>query len=458
MDDLYFFVPMLGEKVDGLGWYTDRSELLPYDVSYLYGGGNEEDLLAHHKEHLAPLGIGVREIRFLNGENLFEALLDDPRERARLRAELSDDEKMTLESFSSDYPWPEFLAALDVDPSCIRTPDREVANRLDNKRQFRLIAESMNRSNVIPKHQFARTFLSAAWRTKRLLRKYSSVYLKTDDLESGVGTMCVTQDTSWWTILKHAWKYQNLFTDRRFICEEGRDGSVASLQWYLPLVMDEGKLHPQKRFMSRQYVNGVVHDGNVIGKDDYLCFPQEWPLHIRKTAARKAWDVSRSFVIWAMREGYVGFLGFDFIADYDVVSDTVDVLFIEANARKTAGTYLESVRWQVEMSGRVPTACAAMRNCHPVLDGVGNWRDAEAVLQSGAFADGMGDILMKPDTGVGVFIANPRLLHLERPKCLLISVASNVWHAEQLIHAAVNRLEAHTEQHVLHAFNAGSAH
>ncbi|HLD17475.1 MAG TPA: hypothetical protein VJB99_00175 [Patescibacteria group bacterium] len=420
--------------VDGLRLYPDRSQLLPYRAVYLMSG-DESVNLSGHQDYLHSMGIGARELRFVRGMDLFDGILGTAAERSRFVSEMGDP-SVTVDTFTGASPgWQSMVKELSLPSERIRTPRWDVAIQLDDKELLRRIGSEIGVDNCFPVHTFAHGASETMSQIEAMRAQYPSVVVKRPDLESGEGTYRVNGSDSLRGLSAFLDRYAR--GSRPLIVEQwvdGRETVVGSLQWYLPPLRS-----PQRRFVSRQYCIGMVHDGNVIGSQDGDVFPEFWPITLRQQIVERGWSMTGPFVEKVQREGYVGPLGFDFIVVREG-EQSFRIYLLECNARRTASTYLESVRWQVQRSGRLPTACAAMRNCHPAS--ATHWQEVVQILKTVGSSDGLGDIAMKADTGVGVLIALPRCLELPHPKCLLISVASKVKEAEMLLDAAKARLES----------------
>jgi hypothetical protein len=234
------------------------------------------------------------------------------------------------------------------------------------------------------------------------------VVVKRPDLESGVGQLLIDSHTTEEQIFAYVREY---CTGRRpIIVEEGVFGIEGSVQWH---VSPQG-LEP--RFFSRQYTHAGTHQGNVIAPEGAECLPKEWPLAWRKRVVEKIWATTETFVKWVAARGFIGPIGFDFIINKNAFS------LLECNARTTAATYLESVRWQIERQGYA-NVTAAMKNAYPKR--TLTWKDAVRTLEQHP-----NKLAYDMKTGVGVIVANPRLFHLDSPKCLLISVGADIAQAE----------------------------
>jgi len=417
--------------VDGLNHYPDRAQVLPYKAVYLMDG-DVSDML-EHQAYLRALGVGTQELRFVKGKNLFDGLLTNREEMERLMFEMQTNEELTIDAFTGASPdWKNMVEALLLDPGRVRTPSWEVARMLDDKELFRRLGGDLEREHYFPDHTFVHGQSAALREIMAMRLRHRSVVIKRPDLESGVGAYRVNGLYSLSGLPAFLKQYGR--GSRPLIVEQWVDGEeviIASLQWYFA----PGR-EPQRRFMSRQYCDGMIHEGNVIGSRDTDVFPETWSLTLRENVVEQAWEMTKLFV-QHVQGTYVGPAGFDFM----VVRNGTNgfrVYLLECNARKTAGTYLESVRWQVQTSGRIPAACAAMRNCHPVS--ARHWREVVTLLQS-KDADEFGHLAMNPDTGLGVMVALPRCLRLKQPKCLLIAIAEKIEHAEWFLNAAKKRLE-----------------
>ncbi|MBI4599232.1 hypothetical protein HY734_03500 [Candidatus Uhrbacteria bacterium] len=426
-------------EIDGIELYPDRAEVLPYGAVYLQGGPHLQYMSDHHR-YLRAFGLGAKELRFVEGSgNLFDGILSDPEHRDRLYRELFFDLDATLETFTGASPgWGRLLAELQIPSERIRTAPWDVAKTLHDKEGFRRLSRQIGRSDVFPAHTFSHGIQGTIWDCLRLRLRHPRIVVKRPDLESGVGFHVLHDTRSWAGLLPFLRKYaqgsRNLIVERWI---DGEEKAVGSVQWYVP---PPGK-KPQRRFLSRQYCDGTIHQGNMIPHDEADAFPATWDYSTRQAITQTAWHTTETFVRDAQERGYVGHIGFDFITALNSDGLSFQFFLLEANARKTAGTYPESVRWQVQQFGHTLKPCVAMRNCHP-HSGIDHWEKAVSLLGSESDRDGFGDLAMNREHR-GVLVLNPRLLRKQgHPKCIVMSVASTPEEAERLMNAAAARLEA----------------
>jgi hypothetical protein len=301
------------------------------------------------------------------------------------------------------------------------TLDLNLVRELDNKRRLRELDVELPGCQRFPEHIVAETSDDVLAGMKLMLEKHGAVYLKADDLESGVGTLDFEGEFSESNVRRHLERYQD--NGRAWIIEQSiTDKFEGSVQWYIT-PEDEAL---QKRFMSRQYLKGPVHQGNGIPHHHYDAFPSEWSKRERRRLADRVWSMTKPFAQWAKAQGYVGYLGFDFAVDLE----THQAFLFEANARKTGATYPESVRWQVEASGRLDEANVAMLNCHP--DPALN--HFQAIVERLEYHG----LAMDPTKGTGVIVANPRcLIETDEPKCILLCVDKTLRAAENALKSAI---------------------
>lgn len=403
----------LGE-IPGIGMYPDRSALLP-GTCFLDGGSHADVAEEHLRAYLHPLGIGANEIRFVKGESLFEGILNDPVECARLCRELSNGVPTTLEAFSASDEWDRFVGALNIDPSRLRTPATSVMRTLDDKESIRRLAHTLGLDDVFPKHVFTLEVHETLARIQEFRNQFPQlIVVKRPDLESGVGQLLIGPQTTEEQIFAYVREYCT--GHRPIIVEEGVFGIEGSVQWH---VSPQGM---EPRFFSLQYTHAGTHQGNVIAPTGVACLPKEWPLAWRERVVEKIWATTETFVKWVAARGFIGPIGFDFIMNKNAYS------LLECNARTTAATYLESVRWQIERQG-FANVTAAMKNAYPKR--VLRWKDAVRMLEAHP-----NKLAFNAKTGVGVIVANPRLFHLDSPKCLLIAVGADIAQAESYLERA----------------------
>ena len=402
-------------NIAGIGMYPDRSVLLP-GIVYLDGSHHSEVIKLYWHEYLHAIGIGASELRFVEGESLFAGILNDRDERVRLAQELSNGRHRTLEAFSASVEFDQFVDTLGLDSSRLRTPTLEVMRLIDDKEYFRRLAGELGMPDVFPNHAFATEPAEVLGQICAYRKRYPRlVVVKRPDLESGVGQLLIRPGTSDREIEAFVRLYAT--GHRPIIIEEGVFGTEASLQWNI------GSKGPERRFFGRQYTSDGAHEGNVISHDGIDCLPSEWSYANRFAIIEKIWEATGVFVEWIEKQGYIGPIGFDFFVEEQGFK------FLECNARTTAATYLEKVRYQVEANG-FSNLSAAMKNVYPKH--ARSWR--HAVTQLTLHDDHMA---FDPDRGTGVIIANPRLFHLPKSKCLAIAVGDSVEHAEQLLHQAI---------------------
>ncbi len=397
--------------IPGIGMYPDRSILLP-GTCYLDGGAHAEVIEEYLQSYLRPLGIGAKSVRFVKGDSLFQGILNDPTERAWLQDKLSNGIPTTLEAFSASPDWELLTSSLNIDPARLRTPLSSVMRMLDDKEAFRRLACTLGLEHQFPKHVFAlepdETLAQIRVFRKRFPRL---VVVKRPDLESGVGQLLIRPDTPEEAIEEYVRVYCT--THRPIIIEEGVFGVEGSLQWHV------GKNGIEPRFFGRQYTHNGFHEGNVISHDGLDCLPSEWPRAVRRQRVEDLWEATRVYVEWIAERGHMGPIGFDFFVNPDGFH------FLECNARTTAATYLESVRWQVERLG-FSNLSAAMKNTYPKR--ARDWRSVVAEIERAGK-----HLAFRPEEGSGVLIANPRLLHLPHPKCLSIAIGRSVEEAETML-------------------------
>lgn len=422
VDDVTHYQDDLDAGIDGgVHDYGDRSALLPskavvvhanYGVSYI----NE------YLQYLNGLGFGASEVIPVNGEDtLFASIQHDPETRKRILGLVNED-GCRLDAFCSYDPFAAFVSEMGLDKGQVRsTLDLNLVRELDNKRRLRELDVELPGCQRFPEHIVAETSDDVLAGMKLMLEKHGAVYLKADDLESGVGTLDFEGEFSESNVRRHLERYQD--NGRAWIIEQSiTDKFEGSVQWYIT-PEDEAL---QKRFMSRQYLKGPVHQGNGIPHHHYDAFPSEWSKRERRRLADRVWSMTKPFAQWAKAQGYVGYLGFDFAVDLE----THQAFLFEANARKTGATYPESVRWQVEASGRLDEANVAMLNCHP--DPALN--HFQAIVERLEYHG----LAMDPTKGTGVIVANPRcLIETDEPKCILLCVDKTLRAAENALKSAI---------------------
>ncbi|OGL98717.1 hypothetical protein A2318_03850 [Candidatus Uhrbacteria bacterium RIFOXYB2_FULL_45_11] len=400
--------------IPGIGMYPDRSALLP-GTCFLDGGSHTDVAEEHLYGYLHVLGIGANEIRFVKGDSLFEGILNDPVECERLCRELSNGVPTTLEAFSASDQWDRFVGALNIDPSRLRTPATSVMRTLDDKESIRRLAHTLGLDDVFPKHVFTLDAHETLVRINEFRDQFPRlIVVKRPDLESGVGQLLIDAQTTEEQIFAYVHEYCT--GHRPIIVEEGVFGIEGSVQWH---VSPKGC---EPRFFSLQYTQAGTHQGNVIAPTGVACLPDEWPLAWRMRVVEKIWATTETFVKWVAARGFIGPIGFDFILNKNAFS------LLECNARTTAATYLESVRWQIEQRGH-KNVTAAMKNAYPKR--ALTWKDAVRMLEQHP-----NKLAFNKETGVGVIVANPRLFHLDAPKCLLISVGTDIEQAEAYLECA----------------------
>ena len=400
--------------IPGIGMYPDRSALLP-GTCFLDGGSHTDVAEEHLYGYLHVLGIGANEIRFVKGGSLFEGILNDPVECERLCRELSNGVPTTLEAFSASDQWDRFVGALNIDPSRLRTPATSVMRTLDDKESIRRLAHTLGLDDVFPKHVFTLDAHETLVRINEFRDQFPRlIVVKRPDLESGVGQLLIDAQTTEEQIFAYVHEYCT--GHRPIIVEEGVFGIEGSVQWH---VSPKGC---EPRFFSLQYTQAGTHQGNVIAPTGVACLPDEWPLAWRMRVVEKIWATTETFVKWVAARGFIGPIGFDFILNKNAFS------LLECNARTTAATYLESVRWQIEQRGH-KNVTAAMKNAYPKR--ALTWKDAVRMLEQHP-----NKLAFNKETGVGVIVANPRLFHLDAPKCLLISVGTDIEQAEAYLECA----------------------
>lgn len=435
IDDVHFFVDML-PGIQGVELYPDRSTVHPYAVVYLSGAGDVAQATSHHKDYLRPMGIGPSELRFVPGEDLFAGIMGSPNLRDQLRTELSNGSGLTLEAFASYGRWPEFVQALGLDHARLRTSlDLALVRELDDKAGLRKFAKrhfGEEGLTHVPAHTYAETSKELWRRVDDMLETHSGLVVKRPDLEGGESMLCVGETTELGDLREWAQKYCDgtapVLIEEDLRIRPGVATVECSLQWYLPPGGD-----PQKRFFSTQDVTNNAHRGNGIANQSYDALPTWIPEGVRIKMVRAAWKLTQRYIEIYRTRGYVGLIGFDFMI---VVNPdfTFSVVLLEVNVRKTAGTYLESLRWHVEQT-RLPGACAAMRNVKPY--GVTHWQQAVARLRDPFHPDSAGNISFNKDTGVGVLVFAPRMLP---HKLVVIAVASTIVQAHELLNTAELRL------------------
>lgn len=399
--------------IPGIAQYPDRSVLLYKGTSYLDGSSYSDVAEDHLKTYLHSFGIGASEIRFVTGDTLFEGILSDPVESERLRLQLTNGHPTTLEAFSACDEFDRFVASLNIDPLRLRTPMTSVMRMLDDKEAIRRLARTLELNDVFPEHVFASDRHEVIAHIREFRERYPElVVVKRPDLESGVGQLLIKPDTSEDEIFAYVREYCT--GHRPIIIEQGVFGVEGSVQWH---VSPEG-IEP--RFFSRQYTHAGAHQGNVIAFDGESCLSNEWPFMKRKQIVRRIWSATETFVKWIAQRGFIGPIGFDFIVNPNAF------YILECNARTTAATYLESVRWQVGQQNPGRTICAAMKNAYPKHGK--DWKEAVSRLYH--------NVGYNPRLGTGVIVANPRLFHLDTPKCLLIAIGDSVEFAEHQLETA----------------------
>lgn len=408
---------ILGE-IPGIDMYPDRSAMLPGTI-YLDGTSHTDVVEEHLASYLRPMGIGASEIRFVKGDTLFDGILSDPRERDRLFRELSNGKPTTLEAFSACADFDRFVASLNIDPVRLRTPMTSVMRMLDDKEAIRRLAHTLELDHVFPEHIFTYEKQETLARIREYRIQFPKlVVVKRPDLESGVGQLLITQDTTDEKISAYVHEYCT--GHRPIIVEQGVFGIEGSVQWHV------SPLGIEPRFFSRQYTHDGAHEGNVIAENGVSCLPHEWSLETRAKIVKCVWKTTEKFVDWIAKRGFIGPIGFDFIANPN------SFYLLECNARTTAATYLESVRWQIEQRYSAHV-CAAMKNAYPKR--VQNWKQAVHALECE-----MEGLAFHPEFGSGVILANPRLFHLPSPKCLLIALQGSVQQAEYTLEKARHML------------------
>lgn len=438
MHDFTFFIDpsantdghTLGD-ISGIGFYPDRAMLLP-GVCYLQAGEGEDELREYHENYLNPFGLGASELRFVGGTSLFDGVLSDPEEVSKLRKNM-ECPNATLEAFLSTREWERFITSVGVNPHKLRTPARDAMELFDDKEHIRHLASEMGLESYFPQHVFV-SGKEEAWSAIRAYRGRfrDMVVVKRPDLESGQGQILIRPTTSEQVI----WEYLDRYAggERRLIVEQGVPGVELSLQWRI-----SPRHQVQGRFVSRQYTEGGVHQGNVIGCKGIDALDAGMGEATRRTVVFLAWQMTRHLIEEGIRRGLVGSVGFDLMYN----PNTGHLFLLECNTRTTAATYLESVRHQMHLyrnqrpKRRGGPVSAAMRNVYPV--DCPSYEDVWNRLKLSS----MGDInLHVPGAGYGVVIAMPRLLRLKEPKCLIIACAPNTSGAEQMLTAARNALEA----------------
>lgn len=435
IDDVHFFVDML-PGIEGVELYPDRSMVHPYAVVYVSDAGDVEQAHSHHKDYLRPMKIGPDELRFVPGRDLFAGIMSAPNLRDQLRTELNNGSGLTLEAFASYGRWGEFVDALKLDPARLRTSlDVALVRELDNKSGLREFAKQhFGDEGVghVPSHTYAETQNELWCRVDEMLGRHVGLVVKRPDLEGGESMLCVRDTTELGDLREWGAKYctgaSPVLIEEDLRMRPGVATVECSLQWYLP-----PNSVPQKRFFSTQDIANNAHRGNGIANQSFDSLPTWIPEGVRISIVREAWRLTECYVEIYRSRGYIGLIGFDFMV---VVNPnlTFSVVLLEVNVRKTAGTYLESLRWHVEQT-RLPGACAAMRNVKP--RGVAHWREAVARLRDALHPDGVGDISFNKDTGVGVLVFAPRMLP---HKLVVIAVASTIVQAHELVNAAEQRL------------------
>lgn len=435
IDDVHFFQDIL-PGIQGVGLYPDRSVVHPYAAVYLSDTGDIEQAQSHYADYMRPLGLGPDELRFVKGCDLFEGVMRDPHMRDQLRTELSNGSGFTLETFSSYGRWGEFVQELELNTDQLRTPlDLDLVRQLDDKAGLRAFAREefgKNGERHVPAHRLAYTPQEIWNVTGEMLHQHPGLVVKRPDLEGGESMMCVNNDTNIGEL--RAWTARHCDGESQVLIEEDlrlRPGArtvEASLQWYVPKWTQ-----PQKRFFSTQDIVSNAHRGNAIASNDYDSLPAWLPERTRIDIVRTAWELTSLYVEIMWSRGYVGYIGFDLMVVINS-NGSFEVIILEVNARKTAGTYLESMRWHIQNT-YLPGASAVMRNVKP--KGITHWRQAVRRLCNPYHPEGEGNISFNAATGTGVIILAPRLLP---HKLVVIASAPTIEHAQRLANAAENRL------------------
>ncbi|MBI4599231.1 hypothetical protein HY734_03495 [Candidatus Uhrbacteria bacterium] len=441
-DCLFHYQHVLKGHIPGVAVYAQRTLLEGKDtIAYVDGSDdNAASLREYHQEHLLPSGIGVRGLRVVDARDcsILDAIVNDPAECAWLRSQLANG--ATFETFTgASLAWKDCIRIIDPPRHKLRTPTYDdwyqIAQRFDDKEYFRIEAGALGLSHCFPEHRFGMTEEEVRRHLRDLLERYPKVWLKRPDMESGIGTLLISRDTLRQVIDTYL---QQFLGERRLIIEahvgdEGEEVCVASCQLYVPLAPNA----MERIFFSKQYTVAGEHQGNAVCTDEWDALPAHWPEEVRGRIVEEVWRQSEEFAQHLWQAQCVGYVGFDVIVTFDGRS-SFHVCFLEANVRKTAGTYAASVRSQVADSGRVPHPCVVMHACHPAT--ARHWRDVVRVLAD--HPDGYGDIVFGPNSTEGILLVKPGALSLDAPGCILVAIASNIARAEELLWAALHRLEA----------------